>query len=277
MTSVTEDFGSTKSEVEKADFSTPLRSGRNDAFVTGGAFPYGPIYDWGMATYFSGEAIKFLLGLKRNNDRVWFEARRGVFEKELKEPMLKLIGEVNGAMAEFAPMHVRPPQKIIMRIYRDIRFSKDKRPYKNHVSAWWVRDGLQKTSGAGFYLSVAPEEVVIAAGVYMPEREQLLAIRRYLAEHHEEFRAVMRAKKLRSLMTENDGVPLTRAPKGFPEEHPAIDLLKNKQWGASARLPAERAMKATLVKDVVERFRAAAPMIAMLNAPLVGKAKRPMF
>jgi len=234
-------------------------------------------YDWNMATYFSSDALKFLRGLKRNNDRVWFEARRGVFEKELKEPMLKLIGEVNEAMAEFAPMHVRPPQKIVMRIYRDIRFSKDKRPYKTHVSAWWVRDGLQKTSGAGFYFSVTPEEVVIAAGVYMPEREQLLAIRRYLADHHEEFRAVMKGKKLRSLMTENDGVPLTRAPKGFPEEHPAIDLLKNKQWGASARLPVERAMKATLLKDVVERFRAAAPMIAMLNAPLVGKTKRPMF
>jgi uncharacterized protein (DUF2461 family) len=66
-------------------------------------------YDWRMATYFSGEALKFLRGLKRNNDRVWFEARRAVFEKELKEPMLKLIGEVNEAMAEFAPMHVRPP------------------------------------------------------------------------------------------------------------------------------------------------------------------------
>ena len=230
-----------------------------------------------MATYFSGEALKFLRGLKRNNDRFWFEARRDVFEKELKAPMLALIGEVNEALAEFAPMHVRPPQKIMMRIYRDIRFSKDKRPYKTHVSAWWVRDGLQKTSGAGFYLSVNPEEVVVAAGVYMPEREQLLAIRRYLAEHHEEFLALMKGKKLRSLMKENDGVPLTRAPKGFPEDHPAIDLLKNKQWGVSARLPAERAIKATLVKDVVERFKAAAPVIAMLNAPLVGKPKRPMF
>jgi uncharacterized protein (TIGR02453 family) len=230
-----------------------------------------------MATHFSGEALKFLRGLKRNNDREWFGERKAVYEKELKAPMLALIGEVNEAMVEFAPMHVRPPQKIMMRIYRDIRFSKDKRPYKNHVSAWWVRDGLQKTSGAGFYLSVTAEEVVIAAGVYMPEREQLLAIRRYLAEHHEEFRAVMKGKKLRSLMTENDGVPLTRAPKGFPEEHPAIDLLKNKQWGASARLPVDRAMKATLLKDVVERFRVAAPMVAMLNAPLAGKVKRPMF
>jgi uncharacterized protein (TIGR02453 family) len=230
-----------------------------------------------MATYFSGEALKFLRGLKRNNDRVWFDERKAVYERELKAPMLAVIGEVNEAMAEFAPMHVRPPQKIIMRIYRDIRFAKDKRPYKTHVSAWWVRDGLQKTSGAGFYFSVSPEEVVIAAGVYMPEREQLLAIRRYLAEHYAEFRSVMKGKKLRSLMEENDGVPLTRAPKGFPEDHPAIDLLKNKQWGVSARLPGERATKATLVKDVVERFKAAAPIIALLNAPLVGKPKRPMF
>ena len=230
-----------------------------------------------MATYFSNDAMKFLRGLKRNNDRLWFEARRGVFEKELKEPMLKLIGEVNDAMGEFAPMHVRPPQKIMMRIYRDIRFAKDKRPYKTHASAWWVRDGLQKTSGAGFYFSVSPEEVVVAAGAYMPEREQLLAIRRYLAEHYLEFRAVMKGKKLRSLMEEYDGAPLTRAPKGFPEDHPAIDLLKNKQWAVSARLPVERALKATLVKDVVERFKVAAPMIEMLNAPLVGKPKRPMF
>jgi uncharacterized protein (TIGR02453 family) len=230
-----------------------------------------------MATYFSGEALKFLRGLKRNNDRVWFGERKGVYERELKEPMLKLIGEVNEAMVDFAPMHVRPPQKIIMRIYRDIRFSKNKQPYKTHVSAWWVRDGLQKTSGAGFYFSVSPEEVVIAAGAYMPEREQLLAIRRYLAEHHAEFRTVMKGKKLRSLMEEYDGAPLTRAPKGFPEDHPAIDLLKNKQWAVSARLPVERAMKATLVKDVVERFKAAAPMIAFLNTPLLGKPKRPMF
>lgn len=230
-----------------------------------------------MATYFSTEAIKFLRELKRNNDRTWFEERKPVYERELKAPMLALIGEINEAMTEFAPMHVRPPQKIMMRIYRDIRFSKDKRPYKTHVSAWWVRDGLEKTSGGGFYFHFSPEEVLVAAGVYMPEREQLLAIRRYLAEHHQRFRALMKAKKLRSLMTEFDGASLTRAPKGFPEDHPAIDLIKNRQWGISARLPGETATKTTLVKEVVERFKAAAPVIAMLNEPLVGKPKRPLF
>jgi uncharacterized protein (TIGR02453 family) len=230
-----------------------------------------------MATHFSDEAIKFLRGLKRNNDRVWFDERKAIYERELKAPMLALIGEINDAMLDFAPMHMRPPQKIMMRIYRDIRFSKNKQPYKTHVSAWWVREGLEKTSGAGFYFQVSPEEVLIAAGVYMPEREQLLAIRRHLAEHHQEFRRLMKAKKLRSLMTENDGTPLTRSPKGFPEDHPAIDLLKNRQWGVSARLPGEIATKASLVKEAVVRFRAAAPMIAMLNEPLIGKPKRPLF
>jgi len=234
-------------------------------------------YDWRMATHFSNEAMKFLRGLKRNNDRVWFDERKGVYEKELKAPMLALIGDVNEKMAEFAPMHVRPPQKIMMRIYRDIRFSKNKQPYKTHVSAWWVRDGLQKTSGAGFYFHMSPEEVFIAAGVYMPEREQLLAIRRYLAEHHVEFRKAMAGKKLRSLMQEGDGMKLTRPPKGFAADDPALDLLVCRQWGVSATLPAERATTSALVKDVVERFRAAAPMVAMLNAPLVGKPKRPMF
>jgi uncharacterized protein (TIGR02453 family) len=230
-----------------------------------------------MATQFSNDALKFLRGLKKNNDREWFGERKDIYEKELKAPMLALIDEVNHAMLEFAPEHVKPAQKIMMRIYRDIRFSKDKRPYKNHVSAWWVRDGLQKTSGGGFYLQVSSTEVLVAAGVYMPEREQLLAIRRYLVDHHAEFRKIMAGKKLRSLMQETETMSLTRPPKGFAADHPAIDLLMCRQWGVSATLPVERATSPALLKDVVERFKAAAPMIALLNTPLLGKPKRPMF
>jgi uncharacterized protein (TIGR02453 family) len=230
-----------------------------------------------MATHFSENALKFLRGLKRHNDRVWFDERKAVYERELKAPMLALIAEINEAMLEFSPEHVRPPQKIMMRIYRDIRFAKDKRPYKTHVSAWWAQEGLQKTSGGGFYFHVDSTEVTVAAGVYMPEREQLLAIRRHLSEHHAEFRIVMAGKKLRSLMQESDGARLTRPPKGFSAEDPAIDLLMSRQWGVSAKLPVERATLPSLKKDIVERFKAAAPMIAILNAPLLGKPKRPMF
>ena len=230
-----------------------------------------------MAAHFSNEALKFLRGLKRNNDREWFAARKHVYERELKAPMLALIGEVNEAMLEFAPENVRPPHKAMMRIYRDIRFSKDKRPYKIHQAAWWAREGLHKTSGAGFYFDVSATEVTVAAGVFMPEREQLLAIRRYLVEHHAELRRLLAGKKMRALMEEIDGARLTRPPKGFAADDPAVDLLVCRQWGVSAKLPLERATKPTLVKDIVERFKVAAPMVALLNAPLVGKPKRPLF
>jgi uncharacterized protein (TIGR02453 family) len=230
-----------------------------------------------MGIHFSDDALKFLRGLKRNNDREWFAERKTVYERELKAPMMALIAEVNEAMVGFAPEHIRPPQKIMMRIYRDIRFSKDKRPYKIHQPAWWAREGLQKTSGAGFYLSVSSTEVTVAAGVYMPEREQLLAIRRHLVVHHAEFRKLMAGKKLRTLMQENDGVRLTRPPKGFDAGDPSIDLVMCRQWGVSATLPVERAIEPTLLKDVVERFKVAAPLVALLNAPLMGKPKRPLF
>jgi uncharacterized protein (TIGR02453 family) len=230
-----------------------------------------------MATYFSNEALKFLRGLKRNNDREWFAARKAVYEQEVKAPMLALIAEVNEAMLEFAPENVRPPQKAIMRIYRDIRFSADKRPYKIHQGAWWARTGLEKTSGGGFYFDVSGTGVTIAAGVFMPEREQLLAIRRYLVGHHAELRGLLAGKRLKALLQEHDGMRLTRPPKGFAADDPAMDLLVCRQWGISAHLPVEIATKPTLVKEILQRFKVAAPVVALLNAPLVSKPRKPMF
>jgi uncharacterized protein (TIGR02453 family) len=230
-----------------------------------------------MPTHFTNEALKFLRGLKRNNDREWFAARKDIYEREVKAPMLALVAEINDAMIDFAPENVRVPQKAIMRIYRDIRFSKDKRPYKIHQGAWWARQGLEKTSGGGFYFDVSGTEVTIAAGTFMPEREQLLAIRRHLLEHHAELRRLLAAKKLKAAMQPIDRESLTRAPKGFPADHPAMDLLLNKQWGVIARLPAEYALRPTLVKDVVTHFKLAAPIVALLNTPLIPKPKRPMF
>jgi uncharacterized protein (TIGR02453 family) len=230
-----------------------------------------------MATHFSNEALKFLRGLKRNNDREWFAARKEIYERELKTPMLALVAEVNDAMVEFAPQNVRAPQKAMMRIYRDIRFSKDKRPYKIHAAAWWAREGLEKTSGGGFYFDVSGTEVTIAAGVFMPEREQLLAIRRHLVEHHAELRRLLAGKKLKKTMQEIEGLRLTRPPKGFAAEDAAMDLLLCKQWGVISKLPAEFATRPTLVKEIVERFRLAAPVVALLNAPLVGKPRKPLF
>ena len=105
--------------------------------------------------------------------------------------MLALIGEINDALAAFAPKFVRDPAKIAMRIYRDTRFSKNKLPYKTNLAAWWARHGMEKTSGGGFYLSIGIDQITVAAGCYMPAPEQLLAIRRHLQTHHAAMRALL--------------------------------------------------------------------------------------
>jgi uncharacterized protein (TIGR02453 family) len=217
--------------------------------------------------YFREDALKFLRGLKRNNRREWFEERRDLYERELKQPMLAVIERITDAMADFAPAHVRPAAKSMMRIYRDTRFSSDKTPYKTQVAAWWTRNGLEKTSGGGYYFHVSPAGVIVAAGIYMPAREQLLAIRMQLLEQHEELRQLLHDRKLRNVMDLDQSASLTRPPKGFPADHPGIDLIRQQQWGVEANLPVETALGKNLVKEVVTRFRLAAPIVDFLNRP----------
>jgi uncharacterized protein (TIGR02453 family) len=219
--------------------------------------------------YFRPEALKFLRSLARHNDREWFTPRKATFEAELREPMLALVRKINEAMLDFAPSYVRPAEKAIFRIYRDTRFSNDKRPYKTHIAAWWRHEGMEKTSGAGYYFHVEAKEVIIAAGAYMPEKDQLAAIRHWLVDHHAEFRKLLENKKVRSTFSEFEGNPLVRPPKGFPAEHPGMDLIRCRQWGLVASLPPEAALKKDLAAKVIKYFQTAAPVVEALNTPLV--------
>lgn len=225
--------------------------------------------------FFTEETMKFLRGLKKNNDREWFEARRDVYERALKQPMLAFVEAINAQMAAFAPEHVRPANKIAMRIYRDTRFSKNKAPYKTQIAAWWARRGMEKTSGGGYYMHINPQEVLVAAGVYMPEREQLLKIRTWMAENHEAYRKLLKTAMKGNGLSLSATDALTRMPKGFAAEHPADELLRAKNWGVSVRLPAELALQPTLLSEVVKRMKAATPVVEALNgAVLEGVGER---
>jgi uncharacterized protein (TIGR02453 family) len=219
-------------------------------------------------TYLRPEALKFLRALARHNDREWFTPRKPVFEAELKEPMLAIIRKVTDAMATFAPSFVRPAEKSLFRIYRDTRFSNNKLPYKTHVAAWWSAQGMEKTSGAGYYFQIDAKEVTIAAGAYMPEKDQLAAIRHWLLAHHTEFRKVLQTAAIRRTFTEFDGNALTRPPKGFPSEHPALDLIRCRQWGLSTTLPADAALEPGFAATLIRHFKLAAPVVDALNTPI---------
>jgi len=218
--------------------------------------------------YLRPEGITFLRNLARHNDRDWFQPRKAIFEAELKEPMLAIVRKITDAMIDFAPNHVRPAEKSLFRIYRDTRFSGDKRPYKTHVAAWWSHQGLEKTSGAGYYFHIGAKEVIVAAGAYMPEKDQLAQIRNWMLDHHTEFRKLLSKPAVRKAFTEFEGEKLSRPPKGFPKDHPALDLIQCRQWGLSATLPANTALKPDFAATVISYFRLAAPIVDALNTPI---------
>jgi uncharacterized protein (TIGR02453 family) len=228
---------------------------------------------------FTEASLKFLRGLAKNNDREWFEPRRHIYESALREPMLALIRRVNVQMADFAPDHVKAPEKTVLRIYRDTRFSANKLPYKQHYAAWWGRQGMPKTSGAGFYFHISAKTVMIAAGLYMPDREQLLAVRRYLLDNHQELRGLLTSRKLRAKMTLSDPHALTRAPKGFPKLDPAMDLILYRNWAVETELSPDAILGKNFQTILTSYFRLAAPVVEFLNRPINGptRSSRPMF
>lgn len=223
---------------------------------------------------FPKEAVTFFRGLARNNHREWFLPRKPVFEEKVKEPMRQLVGALNGEIRRFAPLHTADPDKAIYRIYRDVRFSKNKKPYKEHLAAYFARQGMGKDCAAGYYLAVSHKSLEVGGGVHMPSPEMLRTLRNHIAERPAEFRRLIGSKALRELFGEMHGDSLSRVPKGFAADHPAADLLRYKQYVFYVELPPELVTSPELFGEVRKRFRALTPLVDFLNAPLAATSAK---
>jgi len=219
---------------------------------------------------FPPEALRFLRALKKNNRREWFQPRKEQYETQVKAPMLELVAALNADIAKYAPEFMTDPKKSIFRIYRDIRFSSDKRPYKTNIAASFRRRGAET---GGLYFSVSGDEVEVAAGIYHPSREVTLAVRQHLAENHAALQKILAAPKTKKLCGTLWGGELARAPKGFDACHPAIALIKKTDWLLDVTLDASIATTADLYKEVAARFRAMLPFVEFLNQPLLASRK----
>lgn len=217
---------------------------------------------------FPPEALRFLRQLKRHNNRAWFLEHKETYEQHVKTPMIELVAALGRELLSHAPEMTVEPSRAIYRIYRDIRFSPDKRPYKTHTAAIFAPRGVPKHSGAGLYFHISPEEVLIAGGVYMPGSNELLAIRSHIAGRHKQLRAILAEKAFRKLFGELEGERLTRPPKGFRNDHPAIDLLRYRQFLVSATYPPELAESRELFSEINRHFQAMLPLVRFLNLPL---------
>jgi uncharacterized protein (TIGR02453 family) len=213
---------------------------------------------------FSSKAITFLRQLKKNNSREWFAPRKDEFESLLRQPMLELTGIIADQMRGFAVDYVMDAKRAVHQIYRDVRFSKDKSPYKTNISAMFWRKGLPKNLSAGFYYSLSGEAFEIAGGLYMPGPEELAAVRRAIADDPARFSKQIEPPTCVKLMGPCKGDSLTRDPKGY-EDHPAAALLRRKQFYYFVEHEPKLATQPGLDKLIVKSFKAMAPMIEFVN------------
>jgi uncharacterized protein (TIGR02453 family) len=217
---------------------------------------------------FPAETLRFLRALKRNNRREWFNAHRDDYEAYVRQPMTAIVERLAVDLRTFAPELVASPKVSMYRIYRDTRFSEDKKPYKTHVAAVFPTRGLNKHEGAGTYFHVSGDEVWIGGGMYSPQPPQLFAVREHIAGHVKQLRAIVESSGFRRHVGELGGDTLSRVPRGFAKDHPAADYLMHKQFVAGAEFPAAFASSPAFYKTLLTVFRQVVPLARFLNAPL---------
>jgi uncharacterized protein (TIGR02453 family) len=222
-----------------------------------------------MRPFFSDDTLRFLRALKRNNDREWFKARRDRYEAHVRGPMIALVEQLARDFPSFAPEIVASPKTSLYRIYRDTRFSDDKRPLKIQISASFRWRGLPKGEGAGLYLEVHPQWVWMGGGFWAPPPPQLLKIREHISTTYPEVHQLARAARFRQVVGDLDGQRLTRVPRGFAREDPAAEYLKLRQYLAGREFPPEFATSREFYPALIETYKAIVPLVRFLNEPLV--------
>jgi uncharacterized protein (TIGR02453 family) len=221
------------------------------------------------AVVFTPAALTFLRKLKANNRREWFQPRKDQFDELLRQPLVALCEQVSDDLRSFAVEHVTPAAKAARRIYRDVRFSKDKTPYQTNVYALFPRAGLGTDAAAVFYFGVSPEELRIAVGLFRAGTPELAAVRANIANDPAGFTKLVTAKPLARLFGPCKGERLAKVPKDFPLDHPAAELLRQKQWYFATALDPSVATKPGLRKAIVDRFKAATPFANRLNETIL--------
>lgn len=230
---------------------------------------------------FSPAAFTFLRGLARNNRKDWFEARRDTYETVVRAPMRAFVDEVDAILGEAAPEFRGDPKRSVFRIHRDVRFSKDKSPYKTNVACWLFHQdaghgvGLDAHGGAGYYLNVEPGRCLIGGGVWMPAKPALDRIRDRIADDHKRFTAIISAPAVRKRFGAlSDEAMLTRVPRGYDPDHPAAHLLRHKSFTLDCALPDSAVQSRGLLKTVKRDVELLLPFVRWLNEGLGLGARR---
>jgi uncharacterized protein (TIGR02453 family) len=220
---------------------------------------------------FPKAGLDFLRELRRHNTREWFVERKQIYEEQVRLPMLQLVADLTSEMWEYAPDHTIDPARAVYRINRDTRFSDDKSPYKTHIAAIFPHRRMSKNSGASFYFNIAPDRIEVAAGIYTPKSAELRRIRHALLTEHERLRAILKTIEGAQPVAHLQGEKLKRAPRGFPADHAAEELLRRKAFYYDLPLSPDSAVSRRLFTELSTHFRLFAPFVGFLDECLIPK------
>jgi uncharacterized protein (TIGR02453 family) len=205
-----------------------------------------------MAQSIDKKTLSFLKELSKNNNREWFAEHKDEYLKA-QENMIAFSDDLLGLMRKHDTIENSSGKDVLMRIYRDTRFSKDKTPYKTHFSGGFKR-ATKKLRG-GYYFEIAPGKSYAAGGFYAPEKDDLLLIRKDISGNYDDWKKLLKNKTLVNTFGELQGDKLASVPRGFDKEDPAINLLRYKNFYYTREFSDKEILDASFAKELNQTFK----------------------
>lgn len=216
--------------------------------------------------YFTQASFDFLKQLEKNNNRDWFNRHKQEYEDTVRGPALDFIADIGDELAAVSPHFLAVPKKVggsLMRVYRDVRFGKDKRPFKTNIGIQFRHRLGKDVHAPGFYLHLEPGQCFVGVGIWHPDAATLARIRSAIDEDSAAWLKASREQKF-SKTFELVGESLSRPPRGYAKDHPLIDDLKRKDFIAITPLGDKRVITANLKTDTLRSFQTAVPLMRFL-------------
>ena len=214
---------------------------------------------------FTKDTVKFLRELEKNNNREWFEANKHRYESDVREPALAYIEAMAPQLAKISDAFIASPKKVggsLMRVYRDIRFSKDKTPYKTNIGIQFRHAAGKDVHAPGFYLHIEPSRVFVGAGIWRPDSTTVNNTRMHMDDSQAEWKKIVTA--LRRKGFELYGESLKKPPRGYAADHPLIEDLKRKDFIATQDIKITEVSKKDFVKQSAGLFGATKHLVRFI-------------
>jgi len=222
-------------------------------------------------TKITPETLQFLTALKKNNNREWFHSHKHEYvkvRKNFEDFAEELLENIKSFDETLQNLEVK---QCLFRIYRDVRFSPNKEPYKTHFGVYFAKNGGKNSHDAGYYFHLDPEESFFGGGIYMPLPEYLKAIRKEIYYQIDEFKAIIDAPAFRKYYAGIEEIEkLKKAPVDFPKDFPDIELLKNKHFFSSHYYNPQDALKEDFIDFVTIGLKAVKPLVDFVNFTVEG-------